>query len=62
MPRFSGCWTRLPSVKNAILNSFPWDHANYGMDEHWVRCYPYEQEVALGEAAHLRVEITEPFI
>ena len=37
---------------------FPWDHANYGMDEHWVRCYPYEQEVALGETAQLRVEIT----
>ncbi len=37
---------------------FPWDHANYGMDEHWVRCYPYEQEVVLGETGHLRVEIT----
>ena len=37
---------------------FPWDHANYGMDEHWVRCYPYEQEVALGETAQLRVELT----
>ena len=37
---------------------FPWDHANYGMDEHWVRCYPYEQEIALGETAQLRVEIT----
>ena len=37
---------------------FPWDHANYGMDEHWVRCYPYEQEVELGETAQLRVEIT----
>ena len=37
---------------------FPWDHANYGMDEHWVRCYPYEQEVAPGETAQLRVEIT----
>ncbi len=37
---------------------FPWDHANYGMDEHWVRCYPYEQEVAQGETAELRVEIT----
>ena len=37
---------------------FPWDHANYGMDEHWVRCYPYEQEVAPGEAAQLRVELT----
>ena len=37
---------------------FPWDHANYGMDEHWVRCYPYEQEIAPGETAQLRVEIT----
>ena len=37
---------------------FPWDHANYGMDEHWVRCYPYEQEVTSGETATLRVEIT----
>ena len=37
---------------------FPWDHANYGMDEHWIRCYPYEQEVAPGETAQLRVEIT----
>ena len=37
---------------------FPWEHANYGMDEHWVRCYPYEQEVAPGETVQLRVEIT----
>ena len=37
---------------------FPWDHANYGMDEHWVRCYPYEQEITPGETAQLRVEIT----
>ena len=37
---------------------FPWDHANYGMDEHWVRCYPYEQEVALGGTAQLRLEVT----
>ena len=37
---------------------FPWDHANYGMDEHWVRCDPYEQEVVPGGTAQLRVEIT----
>ena len=37
---------------------FPWDHANYGMDEHWVLCYPYEQEVAPGRTAQLRVEVT----
>ena len=37
---------------------FPWDHANYGIDEHWVRCYPYEQEIVLGETAQLSVEVT----
>lgn len=37
---------------------FPWDHANYGIDEHWARCYPYEQEVAPGKTAKLRVDIT----
>ena len=37
---------------------FPWDYANYGMDEHWVRCYPYQQEVVPGATVQLRVEIT----
>ena len=36
----------------------PWDHANYGMDEHWIRCQPYEQRVAPGGRAHLRVVCT----
>jgi glyoxylase-like metal-dependent hydrolase (beta-lactamase superfamily II) len=22
---------------------FPWDDPNYGIDEHWIRCHPYEQ-------------------
>lgn len=26
----------------------PWDHANYGMDEPWCRCFPYEQKVVMG--------------
>lgn len=37
---------------------FPWDHANYGLDEHWVRCYPYEQEVTGGSTAKLTVAFT----
>lgn len=37
---------------------FPWEHANYGTDAHWASCYPYEQEVAPGETAALRVDIT----
>ncbi|MEZ4867373.1 MAG: MBL fold metallo-hydrolase [Caldilineaceae bacterium] len=36
----------------------PWDHANYGLDEHWVRCYPYEQTVTAGETAPLTLVIT----
>jgi large subunit ribosomal protein L21 len=27
----------------------PWDHANHGMDEPWVRCHPYEQKAAAGD-------------
>ena len=37
---------------------FPWDAANYGVDEFWVRCYPYEQDVVPGETANLRVDFT----
>ena len=37
---------------------FPWDSPNYGMDEHWVRCYPYEQDAVAGEKVNLRVDIT----
>ena len=48
----------LAEREKCYTDLFPWDHANYGMDEHWVRCYPYEQEVGLGETAQLRVEIT----
>lgn len=37
---------------------FPWDSPNYGMDEYWVRCYPYEQDATPGSTATLRVDIT----
>lgn len=36
----------------------PWDHANYGMDEPWVRCFPYEQEVRAGSKLAFDVIIT----
>jgi len=29
----------------------PWDHANFGLDESWLHCFPYEQQVAGGEVA-----------
>lgn len=37
---------------------FPWEHANYGMDEHWIRCYPYEQEITPEIRTQLTVEVT----
>jgi len=36
----------------------PWDHANYGMDELWVRCFPYEQTAAAGGKCSLEVVVT----
>lgn len=36
----------------------PWDHPNYGLDEHWVRCDPYEQEAAPGETIRISVAAT----
>jgi len=37
---------------------FPWDHPNYGMDEQWVRCHPYEQAVKPGRTARIEVVVT----
>jgi len=36
----------------------PWDHANFGMDDSWVRCHPYEQQGRAGEGAAFRVVVT----
>jgi hypothetical protein len=36
----------------------PWDHANYGMDEPWIRCHPYEQKAAPGSELQIGVVIT----
>jgi glyoxylase-like metal-dependent hydrolase (beta-lactamase superfamily II) len=35
-----------------------WDHANYGLDEHWIRCYPYEQHAIPGTEVQLSVVCT----
>jgi glyoxylase-like metal-dependent hydrolase (beta-lactamase superfamily II) len=37
---------------------FPWDHPNYGMDDSWVRCHPYEQRVRPGDDVRFDVVIT----
>lgn len=48
----------LAQRKGSFGEVVPWSHANFGLDEHWVRCDPYEQHVAAGEAIWLSVVIT----
>lgn len=36
----------------------PWDHANYGMDESWIRTFPYEQQAKPGDKVSLQVVVT----
>ncbi|NLF69001.1 MAG: MBL fold metallo-hydrolase [Candidatus Anammoximicrobium sp.] len=36
----------------------PWPHANYGLDESWVRCFPYAQQVRAGQRVKLDVIVT----
>lgn len=36
----------------------PWDHPNYGLDEHWARAYPYEQSVGPGNAVTINLQVT----
>lgn len=37
---------------------FPWEYANFGMDEWWVRCFPYEIHAARGETVEFEVIVT----
>jgi glyoxylase-like metal-dependent hydrolase (beta-lactamase superfamily II) len=37
---------------------FPWDSPNYGTDEHWVRCYPYQQRAERGSNINIRMDVT----
>lgn len=36
----------------------PWPHANYALDESWVRCFPYTQQAKPGQRLTLDVVIT----
>lgn len=44
--------------RRAVLTDlFPWDDANYGIDEQWARMYPYGQEAAPGQRAEVAVRL-----
>jgi hypothetical protein len=39
----------LSKRKSLLTELFPWDESNYGIDERWVRFYPYGQKVKPGQ-------------
>lgn len=48
----------LSEREECFTDLFPWEHANYGMDDQWVRCYPYEQEIVAGKTVSIQVQVT----
>lgn len=36
----------------------PWDAADFAIDEHWIRTYPYEQEASPGDSVRIQVHVT----
>ena len=50
--------TNLLLERNDIFKDlFPWDDINYGVDEQWVRIYPYGQKANPGETVECTVKI-----
>ncbi len=44
--------------RNAILKDmFPWDNPNYGVDEQWIKVYPYGQKATQGQTLDCSVKI-----
>jgi hypothetical protein len=48
----------LSAREQMLAELLPWDNPNYGLDEHWIRCHPYEQCVVPGETAALSIVCT----
>jgi len=50
--------TKALEQRRAILAElFPWDDANYGIDEEWARIYPYGQQCAAGKQVEVAVRL-----
>jgi len=63
-PLFSFSGQQLDRMKNLLLERssiikdlFPWDNANYGIDEQWVSIFPYLQRTTPGETVEFTVKI-----
>lgn len=50
--------TNLLLERNILLKDlFPWDDVNYGVDEQWIKIYPYGQQAGPGQIAEYTVKI-----
>jgi glyoxylase-like metal-dependent hydrolase (beta-lactamase superfamily II) len=50
--------TNLLLERNALLKDlFPWDDINYGVDEQWIKVYPYGQKASPGKTVECKVKI-----
>ena len=53
---------RTLAEREAILaEMLPWPNVNFGLDEHWCRCYPYEQEAVPGGHGGHRRAVYQPW-
>ena len=50
--------TNLSKREKLFSELFPWDSPNYGTDEHWIRCYPYQQKAERGSNVNIRIDVT----
>jgi len=41
-----------------VKTMIPWDEADFAIDEHWIRSYPYEQEAAPGDRVTIQIHVT----
>jgi len=48
----------LADREKLIEDLTPWDNANFATDEHWVRAYPYEQDIVPGATFAIDVQFT----
>ena len=63
-PLFAFSRQQLDHMTNVLLERiellkdlFPWDDINYGMDEQWVRVYPYGIKASAGQTVDFAVRI-----
>jgi glyoxylase-like metal-dependent hydrolase (beta-lactamase superfamily II) len=47
----------LEERRQILADLFPWDEPDYGIDERWVRLYPYGQKAKAGQTVEIAVRI-----